>query len=112
MTLAGKGTFFGRIPWSMNFGSQPGGTTSAAQTTIVTNAGPTPMAIYSIAIGGANPGDFVQTNTCSASLNPGATCTVTVTFTPSATGLRSGLVIVHDSAYYGPHKVSLAGNGT
>jgi len=112
VALWGKGTFFGRLPWSMNFGDQPVGTTSAAQTTIVTNAGLTPMAIYSIGIGGANPGDFSQTNTCGASLNPGATCTVSVTFTPSARGLRSALIVVHDSASDGPHKVSLAGSGT
>jgi len=57
----------------------------------------------------------VTRNTCGASLDPGATCTVSVTFTPSATGLRNGLVVVHDSAYGGGgggHKVSLSGTGT
>ena len=33
VTLEGRGTFFGRIPWSMDFGDQPVGTTSATQTT-------------------------------------------------------------------------------
>jgi len=112
VALTGEGTFLGRSPSFVSFGDQPVGTTSDLQTIMVTNAGPTNMAISSIQIGGANPGDFAQTNTCGQSLGPGASCTISVTLTPSAIGRRSGLLVVDDSAFDGPHMVSLSGNGT
>jgi len=112
VALTGRGTFLGGLPSFMSFDNQPAGTTSAVQTTIVTNTGPTTMAISSIQIGGANPGDFAQTNTCGASLSPGASCAISVSFTPSRIGLRSGLVVIHDSLFDGQDTVSLSGNGT
>ena len=112
VALSGEGTFLGRSPSFMSFGDQPVGTTSELQTIILTNAGATTMAVSSIQIGGANPGDFAQTNNCGASLIPGASCTISVTLTPSAIGRRSGLLVVDDSAFDSPHMVSLSGNGT
>lgn len=69
------------------------------------------MTLSSIQIGGT---DFAQTNTCGPSLSPGGSCMVTVTFTPTAAGLRTGLVVIRDSAFGGDsgHKVKLSGNGT
>src|SRR2546427_6403589 len=49
-----------------------------------TNTGTTPVSITSIAITGANPGDFGQTNNCGASVAVGANCTINVTFTPTS----------------------------
>jgi hypothetical protein len=51
----------------------------------------------------AAPGDFSQVSNCippeGGTLQPGAACTATVTFTPSATGFRTAfLVIAHDAA--------------
>ena len=43
--------------------------------------------------GVAATGDFSQTNTCGSSIAAGASCTVTVKFTPTATGTRTGTVI-------------------
>jgi hypothetical protein len=111
--LTGLGTFFDRVPASLSFGSQGVGTTSASETLTLTNAGPTVMTLSRIHIGGVDPGDFaIPTNTCGATLNPKASCTVSVTFTPTATGLRTGRVLIYDSAYGSPQRVSLSGNGT
>jgi len=96
----------------MYMGEEPVGTSSPARTVKVTNAGTAPIAIYSIGIAGINPGDFSQTNTCGSSLNPGARCTIEVTFTPTAVGSRLGHVAIRDSAFGGTHWVGLLGKGT
>jgi len=45
-------------------------------------------------------------------LNPSATCLVTVTFIPTATGTRTGNLIITDNAPGGSQVVSLTGTGT
>src|SRR5207245_2429715 len=93
------------------FASQQVGSTSAAQAVALTNTGTTPVSITSIAITGANPGDFGQTNNCGASVAAGANCTINVTFTPAATGTRSGTLTVTDNATNSPQTASLTGTG-
>jgi hypothetical protein len=110
--LTGRGTFLQWSPRSLNLGDQPVGTSSAAQTVTLTNAGTTPITLFSIGIGGVDPGDFTQTNICGGSLNPGASCTIQVTFTPTAVGGRFGHVAISDSAFGGTHWVGLLGKGT
>ncbi|HZC04095.1 MAG TPA: choice-of-anchor D domain-containing protein [Ktedonobacterales bacterium] len=90
------------------------GSTSKAQTVTLTNTGTIPLAIYGITIGGANPGDFAQTNTCPISpgaLAQGASCKISVRFTPSAQGARSANVSITDNATNSPQTVSLSGQG-
>ena len=93
-------------------GEEPVGTSSPAYTVKVGNAGTVPIAIYSIGIAGGNPGEFTETNNCGSSLNPGARCTIEVTFTPAAVGSRLGHVAIKDSAFGGTHWVGLLGKGT
>ena len=69
---------------SVNFGNQLVGTSSAAQSVTLTNNN---AASVSIALAGADPAEFGQTNTC-ASVAVGQTCTISVTFTPAVTGAR------------------------
>ena len=45
-----------------------------------------------------NSPDFQQTNTCSSVLGTGASCTIQVTFLPSASGARGGTLIVASGA--------------
>ena len=85
-----------------------GGTTSAAQSLTLTNTGSAPLTISSIAING----DFAQTNACGTSVAAGASCTITVTFTPTAAGTRSAMVTITDNATDSPHTVALSGTGT
>jgi len=92
---------------SLNFGSQITGTTSSAQTITVTNIGNATLTITGVAASG----DFAASG-CVTSLAAGATCTLSVTFTPTATGARRGTVALTDNVAGSPQMISLFGNGT
>ena len=63
----------------------------------VSNAGAVAVTITAISITGTNPGDFSQTNNCGKSLNGNSSCTINVTFKPTATGTRSASVTLTDT---------------
>lgn len=92
-------------PSSFNFGSQTVNTTSAAHSFTLNNT--TPNAISGLSI--TTSGDFAQTNECGTSLAAGATCTVNVTFTPTTTGTRSGVLTASYTG--GSATASLTGTG-
>ena len=96
-------------PAGLLFPTQSLGTTSPPQTVTLTN-GENTTTITSISITGTNAGDFAETNTCPASLTPGAQCTISVTFTPTAVGIRKASVKIVDSAPGNPHFISLTGS--
>src|SRR5205823_4856317 len=98
-------------PTSLTFSSQNVGTTSAPQAATLSNSGSAPLSISSIAITGADSGDFAQTNNCNSSLAAGAQCTINVTFRPTATGTRTGTLTVTDNASGSPQTASLSGTG-
>lgn len=99
-------------PPSLAFPNQVIGTTSLQQTITATYVGATTLSISRIAVAGSNAADFSQTNTCGSSLAPQASCTITVTFTPSAAWTRSAGVFITDSALGSPHVIGLSGSGT
>ena len=71
------------VPSSLNFGSQTVGTSSAGQSVTVTNTGATSLTFTAISNSGTNPKDFAGVvYTCTKTLAPGASCTITVKFTP------------------------------
>ncbi|MBV9808688.1 MAG: choice-of-anchor D domain-containing protein [Solirubrobacterales bacterium] len=113
-SLAGTGVApaVGLSPSSLAFGSQLIGLQSAPMTATVTNTGTAPLSISSIAIAGANGGDFAQTNTCPASLAVNANCTISVTFKPTTTGSRSASVAITDNAPNSPQSLALSGTGS
>jgi hypothetical protein len=94
-------------PSSLTFPSQALSTTSSAQTVTVNNTGSTAVSLSSIAASG----DFAQTTTCGTSIAAGASCTVSVTFTPTAAGTRTGSLTITSNAANSPSTVSLAGTG-
>jgi hypothetical protein len=96
----------------IDFGSLATGSTTGVQNVTVTNIGTASVVINSVSITGATPGDFGETNDCTALLAPSATCTVAVTFTPAATGVRIATLTVSDNAPGTPHTVALTGAGT
>ncbi|MFI5112212.1 MAG: choice-of-anchor D domain-containing protein [Terriglobales bacterium] len=96
---------------SLSFGTQKVNTSSAAKAVRLKNTGATALAITSIGITGKNPLDFMQTNDCPDSLAANASCTISVTFKPTAKGSRSGSVVITDNARNGPQKMSLSGTG-
>ena len=95
-------------PTALIFGAQAVGTASAAQTVTVTNTGSASLTVSSI----ATSGDFSETDTCTAAIGPSLTCAIKVTFLPSATGNRSGLLTVFGNVAGGQATVSLTGNAS
>ena len=100
------------LPLKMAFKSQLVGTVSAGQKVKVTNHGATILNIKKIYIAGRDPADFSVTNNCGAELSPGATCTATVTFQPTASGARKAAVAVSDSDPASPQATALTATGT
>jgi hypothetical protein len=99
---------------SLSFGTVSVGTSSAAKAVTLKNTGTTALTIASIAIAGTNPGDFAEVNNCPpspASLTAGASCTINVTFKPTAKGSRSASVVITDNALNSPQVISLSGTG-
>jgi len=92
---------------SLTFGNQTVGTTSATQPVMVTNTAMTSLAISGIAA----TGDFAESNNCGGSLAAGSNCTISVTFTPTTTGTRSGTLSISDNAAGSPQSVALSGMG-
>src|SRR5438128_2522041 len=98
------------------FGNQRVGTTSPAQTVTLTNSGGAPLNLTSISIVGAQAADFAFAagNTCptgASSVAPGASCTISISFTPAATGARAATVNITDDAADSPQSVPLTGAG-
>ncbi|MBA3914881.1 MAG: choice-of-anchor D domain-containing protein [Acidobacteriales bacterium] len=109
--LTGIGTAVTVTPASLIFGVITVGRSSQAKTVIVTNLGSSSLTISGINVSGANAGEFPQTNTCGSSLAAGASCTVTLTFIPTAVGARAATLNVNDPDPGGPQTVSLTGTG-
>jgi hypothetical protein len=93
-------------PSALNFGSVATGTISAAQTVTVANPTGSAASVSSISA----TGDFAQANNCGSSIAANGSCTVSVTFTPTATGARSGSLTVNGGGVI--NTVSLTGAGT
>jgi hypothetical protein len=98
-------------PNKLFFGNQQIGSMSAARTTTLQNTGHSTLVITNIAIAGPNPGDFAQANNCGVTLATGASCTFSVTFTPTGSGNRSATLNIFDNAGGSPQHVSLVGTG-
>ncbi|MGH9498307.1 MAG: choice-of-anchor D domain-containing protein [Terriglobales bacterium] len=96
---------------SVEFPAQALNTKSTAIPVTLSNAGNLSNLIVSgITISGANKSDFAQTNNCTT-IAGGASCTVNITITPSASGARSAVVSIADNAAGSPHTINLSGTG-
>lgn len=96
---------------SLNFSTVRVGQSRTKNVTL-SNPGKTALSITSIGITGADPGDFTQSNNCPGSLAAGKSCTISVTFKPTATGPRSAQLTVIDNAQTSPQNVALSGKGS
>jgi hypothetical protein len=103
-------------PASIAFGSIKKGTTGAPRTLLLKNTGNVLLTINEVAIGGVNAADFARVSggadNCGTSLAAGASCTITLTFTPAAAGQRTGQLRIETSSAGGVLLVSLSGAGT
>ena len=107
----GTGATATMTPSKLTFGTQAVATTSTAQVVTVTNGGKETLNITSIIFTGTNNGDFAQTTTCGPTVLPAGTCTISVTFMPTAGGSRTAALTVNDSAGDSPQSVNLFGTG-
>jgi len=100
-------------PGTLTFANQIVGTSSAAQTVTLTNSGDALLNISAVALTGTDAGDFTNgADTCSgAALLPNQTCAVSVSFAPTASGIRTGVLTITDNASNSPQTVSLTGTG-
>jgi len=97
-------------PKTLVFPVQALNTTSPAQVVEVVNSGTSAITISAISA----TGDFNQTNTCGLQpsiLNAGASCSVSVTFTPTKSGSAAGVLSITDNAAGSPQSVTLSGAG-
>lgn len=93
-------------PSGLSFSSQQLGATSSPQTIILTNTGA--LALQISHIQATSP--FDETNNCGTSVAANISCTLSVTFTPTASGAATGTVMFTDSAPDSPQTVALTGN--
>jgi hypothetical protein len=96
-------------PSSWNFGNQGLNTTSAAKAFTLANNQASALASIAVSITGTNASDYAQSNNCGTSLAANSSCTINVTFTPSAYGARTATLSVTDSV--GTQTSSLTGTG-
>jgi hypothetical protein len=100
-------------PAKGDLGVVPIGTTSPTQTMLLKNTGITPLTITSASVTGTDAADFTATTTAcvGTTLAPGANCSVSLSFSPTATGDRSASLVVRHTGLNDPFSVSLVGTG-
>src|SRR5208282_3668875 len=96
------------VPASLSFGNSPVGD-AVTKTITVKNTGNT-NSLYIIGVTSSDPEFAKTTTTCPAA--PGKTCTITISFTPSALGVRTALLTLNDNTATSPQNVKLSGTGT
>jgi phospholipase C len=109
--LVGTGTGVVYSPVAgLKFPVTPVGSTSAPIPLTMTLSSSAPS---SLVVGTFTPsaGFAVQTNNCPASLAPGTSCTIDLTFTPTTTGTTSGTLSILSSDFTSPQTVKLQGTG-
>ena len=88
------------------------GTTSAGQSITLSNTGNGALSISGITIAGTDAGAFAQTNNCGTSVSAGGSCSISVTFAPTAVRSFAATLSIADNAAGSPQSVALTGTGT
>ncbi len=98
------------LPATQAFGNSQVGVSSAAQTSILTNAGTSPINLSGGSLDQTR--DFATSNTCGSSLSGGSSCTVLFVFKPTSAGPFTGTFSIYDlSNSTSPLTVALSGTG-
>lgn len=95
-------------PAKLSFSNQYVGTSGPLQTVTLTNTATSTLTIANVM---ASPADFVPHSACGTTIAPGASCSISVSFNPTASGARNGVVTVTDTASNSPQTAALAGVG-
>ncbi len=94
---------------NLAFGNQTIGTSSAAQTVTITNRGTAAMPAFNAYASGSN--DFTYGGNCGSPLAIGASCQISIVFTPSVIGARSASLSLN-TGLANMQQINLAGTGT
>jgi hypothetical protein len=94
-------------PSSLQYGSQSLGSSAQSQAVLLRNMGASALEISSITASG----DFAVTDDCGTSVVAAGSCTFSVVFSPTASGSRSGTIVIQDDAAGSPHIITMNGNG-
>ncbi len=109
-TSSGTTTAVTVTPTSVTFPSTAVGTTSTTtQVVTLKNTGTTVETISSASLSNPTTTSFSKTTTCGSTVAAGASCTYTISFTPSSAGAHSGTLTIQDTA--GTQTVSMSGTG-
>ncbi len=95
-------------PTSVTFSTQYVGTSGAPQSVVLTNTGAGVLNFTGVT---ASPSDFSVSNACGSSLAVGASCSIGISFDPTASGTRTGTLTISDNAAGSPQTVTLTGTG-
>jgi beta-lactam-binding protein with PASTA domain len=99
-------------PNSLTMPGQAVNSTTAPLAVSIANGGTGPLTVSSVALGGPNAGEFaIANNGCmGASVAPGSSCALQITFTPTAAGARNAVLTFASNAPQSP-PVTLSGTG-
>jgi Abnormal spindle-like microcephaly-assoc'd, ASPM-SPD-2-Hydin len=112
VAMSGLATSVRLIPNNLSFGYQQVGT-SGTQQVQLTNVGPGPLYISDISIGGKDPSDFFEKNTCGKKVDARASCIISVLFKPTKVGSRNAYIVITDNGGVSPQAINpLNGVGT
>jgi hypothetical protein len=113
VSLSGTGAYptVKLTPSTLAFGSIAVGSSSSPMTSTLTNNGQVSLTITKVALSGANPGEYTETNTCIGTFAPNATCTITATFSPTKSGAQNASITITDNTSTGSSTLTLTGTG-
>lgn len=107
----GRGPLVALTPTAMRFKAQQVGSTSSVRKMTLTNDGDGRLRVVGLVVSGPQASDFVAGDGCSTPVLPRASCTISVTFSPTAPGRRTASVKVVDNAPSSPQIEPISGYG-
>jgi YVTN family beta-propeller protein len=107
VAMAAGAPIFSPSATMLTFSAQTVTSTSPAQTITITNTGASALTFGMNSISGPFT---ISGNSCT-SVAPAMTCTVSVTFSPTATGAATGSLTLNTNAAASPHLIALGGTG-
>lgn len=94
---------------ALDFGLQPVGIASDPQIVQLTNTGTANLTIQAIS---TNNPDFAESDNCLGVVAPGASCSISINFTPSQVGAEGAVISITDNAPNSPQMITTTGSGS
>jgi len=109
--LSGTGTTLTVSSSQLNFGSQKVFSRSKPQSVTITNTGSTALSITGVVFTGIGEPYYEQINDCGTQIDPGASCRLSIVFTPRSTGSEPALAMINGPNGAVWQQVQLTGTG-